>query len=382
MKFLHTADWHLGKIVHQKSMIEDQAYILDELLEIIKKDKIKVLIIAGDVYDRFIPSVEAMKVLDQFLSKAISDFKLTIFMIAGNHDQGSRLDFVSNIVDASGLYIAGSATKECKKITLSDEFGPLNFYLLPFFKPSFVKYECEADDVVDFNSAMKQYLSFQDIDYSERNVLITHQFVAGKFAVIESESEMPLSVGGSSQIGVDVFDGFDYVALGHLHAPQAIEKETIRYSGSILKYSLDEAFHKKSISIVNIKEKNNINIQTIPLIPLRDVKIIKGYFSDIIHNHQPSLDYVGIELLDETMVFDAMERIRSIYPNALAINYTNNKQSETMELNNVHLEQVKDPLTIFTDFYMSSVGQEPTDEILNVFKDVVESAKDKENETH
>lgn len=382
MKFLHTADWHLGKIVHQKSMIEDQAYILDELLEIIKKDKIKVLIIAGDVYDRFIPSVEAMKVLDQFLSKAISDFKLTIFMIAGNHDQGSRLDFVSNIVDASGLYIAGSATKECKKITLSDEFGPLNFYLLPFFKPSFVKYECEADEVMDFNSAMKQYLSFQDIDYSERNVLITHQFVAGKFAVIESESEMPLSVGGSSQIGVDVFDGFDYVALGHLHAPQAIEKETIRYSGSILKYSLDEAFHKKSISIVNIKEKNNIHIQTIPLIPLRDVKIIKGYFSDIIHNHQPSLDYVGIELLDETMVFDAMERIRSIYPNALAINYTNNKQSETMELNNVHLEQVKDPLTIFTDFYTSSVGQEPTDEILNVFKDVVESAKDKENETH
>lgn len=382
MKFLHTADWHLGKIVHQKSMIEDQAYILDELLEIIKKDKIKVLIIAGDVYDRFIPSVEAMKVLDQFLSKAISDFKLTIFLIAGNHDQGSRLDFVSNIVDASGLYIAGSATKECKKITLSDEFGPLNFYLLPFFKPSFVKYECEADEVMDFNSAMKQYLSFQDIDYSKRNVLITHQFVAGKFAVIESESEMPLSVGGSSQIGVDVFDGFDYVALGHLHAPQAIEKETIRYSGSILKYSLDEAFHKKSISIVNIKEKNNIHIQTIPLIPLRDVKIIKGYFSDIIHNHQPSLDYVGIELLDETMVFDAMERIRSIYPNALAINYTNNKQSETMELNNVHLEQVKDPLTIFTDFYTSSVGQEPTDEILNVFKDVVESAKDKENETH
>lgn len=382
MKFLHTADWHLGKIVHQKSMIEDQAYILDELLEIIKKDKIKVLIIAGDVYDRFIPSVEAMKVLDQFLSKAISDFKLTIFMIAGNHDQGSRLDFVSNIVDASGLYIAGSATKKCKKITLSDEFGPLNFYLLPFFKPSFVKYECEADEVMDFNSAMKQYLSFQDIDYSERNVLITHQFVAGKFAVIESESEMPLSVGGSSQIGVDVFDGFDYVALGHLHAPQAIEKETIRYSGSILKYSLDEAFHKKSISIVHIKEKNNIHIQTIPLIPLRDVKIIKGYFSDIIHNHQPSLDYVGIELLDETMVFDAMERIRNIYPNALAINYTNNKQSETMELNNVHLEQVKDPLTIFTDFYTSSVGQEPTDEILNVFKDVVESAKDKENETH
>ncbi len=382
MKFLHTADWHLGKIVHQKSMIEDQAYILDELLEIIKKDKIKVLIIAGDVYDRFIPSVEAMKVLDQFLSKAISDFKLTIFMIAGNHDQGSRLDFVSNIVDASGLYIAGSATKECKKITLSDEFGPLNFYLLPFFKPSFVKYECEADDVVDFNSAMKQYLNMQDIDYSQRNVLITHQFVAGKSAVIESESEMPLSVGGSSQIGVDVFDGFDYVALGHLHAPQVIEKETIRYSGSLLKYSLDEAFHKKSMCIVDIKEKGNIHISTIPLLPLRDVRVIKGYFLDIITSSEPSNDYIGVELLDETMVFDAMERIRSVYPNALAINYTNNKQSETIALNNIHLEQVKDPLTIFTDFYKSSIGQEPTDEMMDVFKDVIESAKDKANETH
>ena len=382
MRFLHTADWHLGKVVHQKSMIDDQSYILDQLLEIIQKEEIKVLVIAGDIYDRFIPSVEAMKVLDQFLSKAISDFKLTIFMIAGNHDQGSRLDFVSNIVDASGLYIAGSATKECKKITLSDEFGPLNFYLLPFFKPSFVKYECEADDVVDFNSAMKQYLSLQDIDYSQRNVLITHQFVAGKSAVIESESEMPLSVGGSSQIGVDVFDGFDYVALGHLHAPQAIEKETIRYSGSLLKYSLDEAFHKKSMYVVDIKEKENIHISTIPLFPLRDVRVIKGYFLDIITSSEPSNDYIGVELLDETMVFDAMERIRSVYPNALAINYTNNKQSETIALNNIHLEQVKDPLTIFTDFYKSSIGQEPTDEMMDVFKDVIESAKDKANETY
>ena len=382
MRFLHTADWHLGKVVHQKSMIDDQSYILDQLLEIIQKEEIKVLVIAGDIYDRFIPSVEAMKVLDQFLSKAISDFKLTIFMIAGNHDQGSRLDFVSNIVDASGLYIAGSATKECKKITLSDEFGPLNFYLLPFFKPSFAKYECEADDVVDFNSAMKQYLSLQDIDYSQRNVLITHQFVAGKSAVIESESEMPLSVGGSSQIGVDVFDGFDYVALGHLHAPQAIEKETIRYSGSLLKYSLDEAFHKKSMCVVDIKEKENIHISTIPLLPLRDVRVIKGYFLDIITSSEPSNDYIGVELLDETMVFDAMERIRSVYPNALAINYTNNKQSETIALNNIHLEQVKDPLTIFTDFYKSSIGQEPTDEMMDVFKDVIESAKDKANETY
>jgi DNA repair protein SbcD/Mre11 len=262
MKFIHTADWHLGKVVYQRSMIEDQRFILDKLLEYMKAEEIKVLVIAGDIYDRSIPPAEAINCLNEFLDKAINAYKMTVLIISGNHDSSDRLEFASGIMGKQGLHIVGNLEKEMKKIVLEDEHGPVNFYLLPFFKPSVIKYDMEVSEIQGFDDAMQYYLSIQDIDINQRNVLITHQFVSGSSDMIQSESEMPLSVGGTSQIGVEHFDMFDYVALGHLHAPQSIGSPTCRYSGSLLKYSVDEAKQRKAIAIVDMDVKGKTEVTT------------------------------------------------------------------------------------------------------------------------
>ena len=383
MKFIHTADWHLGKIVHQKSMIEDQRILLNQLLDVMKKEEINVLVIAGDIYDRSIPTLEAINLLNEFLDKAINHCELTILMIAGNHDGVERLNFASNILKTKGLYIESLLGKEMRKVVLTDALGPINFYLLPFFKPSAVRFEFGTMEINEFDEAMNFYLAANPIDLNERNVLVTHQFVAGSSASIESESEMPLSVGGSSQIAADHFSMFDYVALGHLHAPQSISTSMIRYSGSLLKYSGDEAHQKKGINLVELKEKGNITVTPIQLDPIRDLRKLKGKFDDLLfHPIGNQEDYIVFELTDESMVINAMEKARSVYPNTMTITYAAQTHSMIQSTTKARsLENVKDEIGMFQEFY-ASIMEESFDEDMKTFlSEIVESVREVHHET-
>lgn len=383
MKFIHTADWHLGKIVHQKSMIEDQRILLNQLLEFMKKDEITVLVIAGDIYDRSIPTLEAINLLNEFLDKAINHVELTVLMIAGNHDGVERLNFASNILKTKGLYIESLLEKEMRKVVLTDALGPVNFYLLPFFKPSAVRFEFGEMEINEFDEAMNFYLAANPIDPNERNVLVTHQFVAGSSASIESESEMPLSVGGSSQIAADRFSAFDYVALGHLHAPQSISKPTIRYSGSLLKYSGDEAHQKKGINLVELNEKGNITITPITLSPIRDLRKLKGKFDDLLfHPIGNQEDYIVFELTDESMVINAMEKARSVYPNTMTITYAAQTHSLIQSTTKARsLENVKDEIGMFQEFYASIMEESFDDEMNSLLTEIVAGVREAHHET-
>jgi len=383
MKFIHTADWHLGKIVHQKSMIEDQRILLNQLLDVMKKEEINVLVIAGDIYDRSIPTLEAINLLNEFLDKAINHCELTILMIAGNHDGVERLNFASNILKTKGLYIESLLEKEMRKVVLTDALGPINFYLLPFFKPSAVRFEFGDMEINEFDEAMNFYLAANPIDLYERNVLVTHQFVAGSSASIESESEMPLSVGGSSQIAADHFSMFDYVALGHLHAPQSISTSMIRYSGSLLKYSGDEAHQKKGINLVELKEKGNITVTPITLDPIRDLRKLKGKFDDLLfHPIGNQEDYIVFELTDESMVINAMEKARSVYPNTMTITYAAQTHSLIQSTTKARsLENVKDEIGMFQEFYASIMEENFDEEMKTLLTEIVESVREVHHET-
>lgn len=382
MKFIHSADWHLGKVVYQRSMIEDQRFILDKLLEYMKAEEIKVLVIAGDIYDRSIPPAEAISCLNEFLDKAINVYKMTVLIISGNHDSSDRLEFASGIMEKQGLHIVGNLEKEMKKIVLEDEHGPVNFYLLPFFKPSVIKYDMEVSEIQGFDDAMQYYLSIQDIDINQRNVLITHQFVSGSSDMIQSESEMPLSVGGTSQIGVEHFEMFDYVALGHLHAPQSIGRPTCRYSGSLLKYSVDEAKQRKAITIVDMDVKGKTEVTTHPLEVIRDLRVVRGLFKDILTNPSGNTqDYIAIVLEDDGMIVDAMDQIRQIYPNCLTVSYHRNEpENVSIDLSGQAVVKATDHMAIFKEFYQANFGEEPVEPLVAIMTEIIEKARDKFHE--
>lgn len=383
MKFIHTADWHLGKVVYQRSMIEDQRFILDKLLEYMKAEEIKVLVIAGDIYDRSIPPAEAVNCLNEYLDKAINEYKITVLIISGNHDSSDRLEFASGIMGKQGLHIVGNLEKEMKKIVLEDEHGPVNFYLLPFFKPSVIKYDMEVSEIQGFDDAMEYYLSIQDFDINQRNVLITHQFVSGSSDMIQSESEMPLSVGGTSQIGVEHFDMFDYVALGHLHAPQSIGRPTCRYSGSLLKYSVDEAKQRKAITIVDMDVKGKTEVTTHPLEVIRDLRVVRGLFKDILTNPSGNTqDYIAIVLEDDGMIVDAMDQIRQIYPNCLTVSYHRNEpENVSIDLSGQAVVKATDHMAIFKEFYQANFGEEPVEPLVAIMTEIIERARERYNET-
>jgi DNA repair protein SbcD/Mre11 len=377
MKFIHTADLHLGKLVQSTNMTEDQAIVLDELLEVMNQQKVDVLVIAGDVYDRSIPTLDAVSLFNTFLDKAINQYHKKILLISGNHDGSDRLDFASTILSQQGLYIESFISKEIKKITFTDEHGPLNFYLLPFFKPSLIRSTFEEESITEFDQAMRYYLSKQSFDFTQRNVLITHQFVAGSEETIVSDSEQAISVGGTSIIGVDAFKDFDYVALGHLHAPQSFSKQKVAYSGSLLKYSASEAKQKKSISLIEIKQKGDLVSTPITLHPKRDLRVLKGSFNDLCK--QPlgnNEDYVVFELTDMEYIPNAMEKARIVYPNILNITYPtrdNKQESGSMTLSS--LNNVKDEYAVFQDFYKEIQGSEMSQEMLDILKEIIDQMK-------
>lgn len=320
MRILHTSDWHLGRIFHGVHLTEDQAYMLEQLGALIKDQKIDVLLVAGDIFDRSVPPVEAVNLLDEFLSKVLIDYKIPTIMISGNHDSPDRVDFGSRLMAESRLHIYGRFSKNIKPVILEDKFGQVNFYPLPYAEPAIVR-DAYGVELHSHDEAMK--LLTDDIksnmQLNKRNVLITHTFASGGE---ESESERPLSIGGSSVVDGAYFDAFNYVALGHLHRPQRVLSDKIRYSGSLMKYSFAEATQKKHIPIIDLDEKGNISYETIELKPRRDLRCIEGCLADILKGPKPGEnkdDYIMVTLMDEGAILDAMGKVRNIYPNTLHV---------------------------------------------------------------
>ena len=356
MKIMHLSDLHLGKMVNEYSMIDDQKYILNEILHIAKDQKPDVIIMAGDIYDRSVPPAEAVQLLDDFLTE-LSASHFPVLIISGNHDSAERVSFGSRLMESSGIHIAPVYNGTVEPITMEDEYGPVHFYLLPFVKPAHVRRYYPDDEIKDYTDAMRCAISHMTLDPQQRNIMVTHQFVGG---AQRSDSE-DLSVGGTDNVDPSVFDSFDYVALGHLHGPQSAGRETIRYCGTPLKYSFSELTHQKSVTLIEMKEKGNISLNTIPLIPLHDMKEIRGTFNELTDpSYYTSLDrkdYYHVFLTDEQDIPNAMNRLRVIYENIMLLDYDNLRTRTNNKIEKISEIEKKSPLDIFEEFYKLQNGQ-------------------------
>mgnify|MGYP004732951959 FL=1 len=323
MKFLHLADLHLGKRVNGFSMLEDQAHILRQILAILDDEQPDGVLIAGDVYDKSVPSVEAVGLLDGFLTE-LRARGVQVLLISGNHDSPERLAFGGRVMDSCGIHISPVYDGALAPVTLHDAFGPVHVWLLPFVKPAHVRRWFPDADIESYTDAVAEAVAHMDIDTAARNVLVTHQFVTGG---ARSGSE-ELSVGGTDNVDSSVFAPFDYVALGHLHGAQHIGRETIRYAGSPLKYSFSEARQHKSVTVVTLGEKGDVQVRTAALTPLRELREIRGSYDELtarsFYEHTTyRSDYLHLTLTDEQDVFDAMSRLRTIYPYLMTLDYDN-----------------------------------------------------------
>ena len=360
MKLIHISDLHIGKRVHEFSMIEDQRYILNQIGDIIENVKADGVLIAGDVYDKSVPSAEAVQIFDSFLTR-LSGAGIPVYIISGNHDSAERLSFGAELLKESGIYISRVYDGEIRTIETEDEYGPLYIHLLPFLKPSVVRHALEREDITTCQEAVEAALEKLKTDTEKRNVLVAHHFVLGAGRCDSEE----VSVGGLDQIDGCVFDGFDYVALGHIHSPQHVGRETIRYCGTPLKYSFSEAGHKKSVTVVELKEKGMIEIETIPLIPRLDLRKIKGTYLEVsdrkAYTEENRYDYMQITLTDEEDVPNAMARLRTIYPNLMSLAYDNTRTRENREIQGLQEQSRKTELELFGEFF-EKLNNEPMKE--------------------
>ena len=352
MRFLHISDIHLGKLLFQQNLLEIQIDLLNQIIDYLVDNDIDVLIMAGDIYDRSVPSNEAIEALNDFLSSLILKYHKKVLMIAGNHDSATRLSFASGLLKQEGLYIEAFVQDEMKPVVI-DGF---NFYLLPFFKPSYIRYLYNDESIVTYQDAFAAYMKRQKINLDETNILITHQFIAGNKEVIKSESEAVLSVGGSEIIDVSLVKQFDYVALGHIHAPQQISCDTIRYSGSLMRYSFDEVKQKKSIVDVSIANKK-VTYQLVELKSKQDLIKITGYFDEVMNYDNNHNDFIAVELLDTKIVPNAIDYLRKKYENVLQITYPNliSKQITNNTKADVGFEKLSS-LELFEQFYEKIKG--------------------------
>lgn len=368
MKFVHLSDLHLGKRVNEFSMIEDQAYILKKILGIIREEKPDAVLIAGDVYDKSVPSVEAVGLFDDFL-KQLARQKVEVLIISGNHDSPERLAFAAELIELSGIHIAPVYRGRVCPVSFYDDYGTVNIYMLPFIKPAHVRAIYPEERIESYTDALRvavshmdgfnaqKGLNVQENHESSRNILLTHQFVTG---AVRSESE-EISVGCSDNVDASVFAAFDYVALGHIHGPQSVGRESIRYCGTPLKYSFSEAGHHKSVTVVEMKEKGNLQIRTVDLVPIHDLREVKGSYEALTSkkNYEGTAleDYLHITLTDEEDVLDAVGKLRVIYPNLMKLDYDNRRTRENREIAGVEDGEAKTPMELILEFYEKQNNQ-------------------------
>ncbi len=361
MKFLHLSDLHLGKRVHNFSMIEDQKYILNQIIEIIDGEKVTGVIIAGDVYDKAIPSAEAVALFDEFLVN-LANKDLKVFVISGNHDSPERLAFGEKLMRYKGVYMSPVYSGKITPIQIEDAYGEVNIYLLPFIKPIHIRHFYEEETIESYTDAMQCAISHMNIDKSKRNILVAHQFVTG---AKRSESE-EITVGGLDNVDASVFAPFDYVALGHIHGPQKMGEDKIRYCGTPIKYSFSEADHKKSVTIVEFLEKGNVQISTKELKPLRDMIKLKGKFDEVVEpTFYKKLDtesYVQITLLDEEDIPNAFGKLATVYPNLMQMRYENKRSMNSIDISTDGQSVELSPEVLFSQFYETMNAQPMTKE--------------------
>lgn len=381
MKILHLADLHIGKIVAEQSMLEDQKYVLNQILETIKQEKIELVFISGDVYDRNVPPADAVEVLDNFLKVLIKDYKIKVCMIAGNHDSKERLNFGSSIFANDGLYICADYTGKLEKVELEDEFGKLNIYMLPYVKPIEVKQYLEDKEISSYHDAVKKVIEQEAINTKERNIILSHQFVtAGNEEPEKSESET-IFLGGTENVDVSCYQDFDYVALGHIHGPQRIGRDTARYAGTILKYSFSEVNQKKCLTILDFKEKDNLNTTFIPIKPLRDMRVIKGPIEELLKEENYIAtnreDYIRAIITNEEPLYDAIGQIKKVYPNTLRLDIENSKVLASTQTNMTNLDKIKkkDEVELFDEFFQFQHNQKLDEMQLEIMKEVVKEVK-------
>ena len=372
MKFIHLSDLHLGKRVNEFSMIEDQQYILKEILTIVKDAKPDGVIIAGDVYDKSVPSEDAMKLWDGFLI-SLAEKKIPVFAISGNHDSAIRFADHGELVDVTGIHLSPVYDGNVKKCVMTDEEGPVNIYLLPFIKPATVRAVFPDENINDYTDACRVAVEHMNVDTSERNILVAHQFVTG---AQRCESE-EVVVGGIDNVNASVFDAFDYVALGHIHGKQSIGRKEVRYCGTPLKYSFSEKDHKKSVTVVEIGKKGNVDISEVPLIPKHDLREVRGSYDEVTmksnYENTDTDDYVHIVLTDENDIPDAVGKLRVIYPNLMKLSYDNKRTAKQKEVTDAEDVEKKSPIELFGEFYEMQNNQEMTDEQREFVQNLIES---------
>ena len=372
MKLMHLSDLHLGKRVNEFSMLEDQVYIINEIINIIDDKKPDGIILAGDIYDKPIPPAEAVELFDDFLYK-LSQRNIKVFIISGNHDSAERIAFGSRLFDKSGIYLSPVYDGKISPIELNDDYGKINIYMLPFIKPVHVRRFFPDEEISSYTDAVSTVIKNMNMDNDIRNILITHQFVTGSF---RTESE-DISVGGSDNVDSIVFKDFDYVALGHIHRSQSCGSEYIRYCGTPLKYSFSEANDTKSITLLDINEKGNIKLDFIPLTPLRDMVEIKGTYNELIlksfyENTTLQEDYVHITLTDEEDIPDVITKLRVVYKNIMKLDYDNNRTRSISEISLINDMESKSPLELFDIFYESRNGQYLSDVQRDFMENIIE----------
>lgn len=355
MKFLHLGDLHLGRSLGDFDLIEDQKYILDQILEIIEKENVDGVLIAGDVYDKSIPSEAATNLLDYFLCK-LSESGVQTFMISGNHDSDDRLNYGSNLFEANQIYISALYHGILDKRTVTDEYGEVNVYLLPFVKASQVRHFYPEETIDSYDDAVRVILKHAYMDVTQRNVIVAHQFVTGQSedpALGGSEGAGTQSVGLVEKIGYDCFDGFDYVALGHIHSPQRVGRDQVRYSGSPLKYSLSEVHNAKSVPVITMGKKGEVTLELIPLKPMRDLRHIKGNLKALLEqkNITDVEDFIYVTLTDEEIINDAMGIFQQTYPNTVKIDYDNSRTRAMEHVDISNIAENKSFSELIGDFY-------------------------------
>lgn len=378
MKFLHLGDLHLGKTLFDFDLVEDQRYILDQILCIAEKESVDGVLIAGDVYDKSVPSEAATKLLDYFLMK-LAQKEIKVFMVSGNHDSDDRLNYGSTLFASNQIFISAVFDGTLHRQSFAEEDTKINIYMLPFVKASQVRHYFPDEKIESYDDAVQTIIRNTDINKGNKNILVAHQFVSGKGedpALAGSESVGTQSVGLVEKIGYDCFDDFDYVALGHIHSPQKVGREEIRYAGSPLKYSLSEANNEKSVSLITVSAEERVKIELVPLKPMRNVRHIKGTLKELLDkkNVKASEDFIYATLTDEDIINDAMGIFQQVYPNTVRIDYDN---SHTREIEQVDISKIAENKSfpeLIGDFYRLMYGCEITEEEMDVMRTAAREA--------
>lgn len=377
MKLFHLSDLHLGKRVNEFSMLEDQQYILSRILEWVHKEKPDVLILAGDIYDKAVPSAEAVSLFDWFLTE-LADRACPVCIVSGNHDSAERLAFGARLMNARNIFLSPVYGGKVETVDFKDSFGRIRIHLLPFVRPLSVRHAFpkEAEGIIDYQTALRTAVEHMELLEGERNVLAAHQFITGAMSC-ESEE---VTVGGLDNGDASLFDAFDYVALGHIHSPQSVGRKEVRYCGTPLKYSFSEVSQEKSITVVELEEKGNVQIKTLPLIPLRDMRKIRGTYMEVtdwaFYEGTDQQDYIQVTLTDEEDIPDGLQKLRTIYPNIMRLEYDNRRTRKDAEIREWEKQEELSELELFSRFYEQQNNQPMSSEQEAFVKHIMEEIKE------